>query len=72
MAVVISYMTARKVIAWHRALGFLATAPAAGHILTWAGYFYFGCRFTQDDLTFQQIVNTLWSGKGLKMTGLIP
>jgi iron(III) transport system permease protein len=29
MAVVISYMTARKVIAWHRALGFLATAPVA-------------------------------------------
>jgi iron(III) transport system permease protein len=29
MAVVIAYMTARKVIAWHRALGFLATAPVA-------------------------------------------
>jgi iron(III) transport system permease protein len=29
MAVVISYMTARKVIAWHKALGFLATAPVA-------------------------------------------
>ncbi len=29
MAVVIAYMTARKAIAWHRALGFLATAPVA-------------------------------------------
>ena len=29
MAVVIAYMTARKVIAWHKALGFLATAPVA-------------------------------------------
>ncbi len=29
MAVVIAYMTARKAITWHRALGFLATAPVA-------------------------------------------
>jgi len=29
MAVVIAYMTARKAIAWHKALGFLATAPVA-------------------------------------------
>ena len=29
MAVVIAYMTARKVIAWHKALSFLATAPVA-------------------------------------------
>jgi iron(III) transport system permease protein len=29
MAVVIAYMTSRKVIAWHKVLGFLATAPVA-------------------------------------------
>jgi iron(III) transport system permease protein len=29
MAVVIAYMTSRKVVAWHKALGFLATAPVA-------------------------------------------
>jgi iron(III) transport system permease protein len=29
MAMVIAYMTSRKIIAWHRALGFLATAPVA-------------------------------------------
>jgi iron(III) transport system permease protein len=29
MAVVIAYVTARKAIAWHKALGFLATAPVA-------------------------------------------
>ena len=29
MAVVIAYMTSRKAIAWHRVLGFLATAPVA-------------------------------------------
>lgn len=46
------------------------TAPASGHALTWYGYFYFGCRFLQDDLTFEQIVNLLWSGKSLKLTSL--
>jgi iron(III) transport system permease protein len=29
IAVVIAYITSRKVIAWHKALGFLATAPVA-------------------------------------------
>jgi iron(III) transport system permease protein len=29
MAVVIAYITSRKAIAWHKALGFLATAPVA-------------------------------------------
>ena len=29
LAVVIAYMTSRKAIAWHKALGFLATAPVA-------------------------------------------
>lgn len=44
------------------------TAPAAGHALTWYGYFYFGCNFDQDDLTFAQIVNLLWSGKSVKFS----
>ncbi len=29
MAVVVAYMTSRRVVAWHRALAFLATAPVA-------------------------------------------
>jgi uncharacterized protein (TIGR02217 family) len=47
-----------------------ATAPASGHALTWFGYFYFGCRFLQDDLSFEQIVWALWSGKSLKFTSI--
>ncbi len=47
-----------------------SVAPAAGHVLSWFGYFYFGCRFLQDDLTFEQIVRQLWSGKSLKFTSL--
>jgi uncharacterized protein (TIGR02217 family) len=46
------------------------TAPTAGHALTWYGYFYFGCRFLQDALSFEQIVSLLWSGKSLKFTSL--
>lgn len=47
-----------------------SVAPAAGHTLSWFGYFYFGCRFLQDDLTFEQIVQQLWAGKSLKFTSL--
>jgi len=47
-----------------------SAAPAAGHVLSWFGCFYFGCRFLQDDLSFEQIVRQLWSGKSLKFTSL--
>ena len=45
-------------------------APTAGHTLSWYGYFYFGCRFDQDDLTFEQVVDQLWTQKALKFTSL--
>ena len=47
-----------------------AAPPAAGHALSWSGHFYFGCRFLQDDLSAEQIVAGLWSGKALKFTSL--
>jgi len=47
-----------------------AAPPPAGHTLVWFGYFYFGCRFLQDDLGFEQIVQQLWAGKSLKFTSL--
>jgi hypothetical protein len=47
-----------------------AAAPAAGHTLSWFGFYYFGCRFLQDDLGFEQIVRELWAGKSLKFTSL--
>jgi hypothetical protein len=47
-----------------------ATPPAAGHLLSWFGYFYFGCRFLQDDLGLEQIVQHLWAGKSLKFTSV--
>ena len=49
-----------------------SAAPAAGHTLSWYGYFYFLCRFHQDDLTFTQVVNLLWAGRALKFTSIRP
>lgn len=44
--------------------------PASGHVLSWFGYFYFGCRFLTDDLGFEQVVPQLWAGKSLKFSSL--
>ena len=49
-----------------------ASPPAAGAALTWSGAFYFGCRFSQDDLSFEQIVSQLWSGKSVKFVSIRP
>lgn len=48
------------------------SAPANAAVLTWSGYFYYLCRFDQDDLTLTQVVNQLWNGSGLKFTSTIP
>lgn len=61
--------TSAYTIAPNGALTF-TTAPAASAVLRWYGYFYFGCRFAQDDLGFEQIVPQLWAGKSLKFTSL--
>ncbi len=47
-------------------------APTAGHTLSWYGYFYFLCRFAEDDLAFEQLVYQLWSGKSVKFTSIRP
>ena len=47
-----------------------AVAPTAGHVLTWYGYFYFGCRFLQDEMSFEQMVPQLWAGKSVKFNSI--
>jgi uncharacterized protein (TIGR02217 family) len=49
-----------------------AAAPAEGVALTWSGYFYFGCRFLEDELSAEQITAQLWAGKSLKFTSIRP
>ncbi len=43
-----------------------ASAPAVNAALTWAGYFFYPCRFDQDDLTATGIMQALWASDGLK------
>ena len=49
-----------------------SVAPANGHALTWFGYYYFLCRFSQDDLTADQIVSQLYGAQSLKFTSIRP
>lgn len=44
--------------------------PANGALLSWYGYYYFGCRFDQDDMGFEEIANLFWTGKSVKFTSL--
>jgi uncharacterized protein (TIGR02217 family) len=41
------------------------TAPPAGQALVWSGNFMFVCRFDQDDLDTQQMMQGLWSQSGI-------
>ena len=47
-----------------------ASPPAAGTVLTWSGYFFYVCRFAQDDLTLKRIAHQLWSNDGLKFNSV--
>jgi hypothetical protein len=47
-----------------------STAPTSGHALLWAGYFYYGCRFDQDEAKQTQFTQYHWSNDGLKFTSL--
>jgi uncharacterized protein (TIGR02217 family) len=46
------------------------TAPAAGHALTWTGFFGFLCRFDGDDLDFEQFMSNLWKADSVKFRSL--
>jgi uncharacterized protein (TIGR02217 family) len=39
--------------------------PPAGAVLSWSGIFFFLCRFDQDDLDVQQMMQGLWSQSGV-------
>jgi len=46
------------------------TAPTSGHMLSWFGYFYFGCEFVQDDLTLERLADMLYKGQSIKISSL--
>lgn len=41
-------------------------APGAGVVLTWAGHFYWKCRFLQDNLDFNQFMKNFWELRALE------
>lgn len=45
-----------------------ASPPAAGKVLTWTGRFMFACRFDDDELELNQMMQSLWSQDGLSFT----
>ena len=42
-----------------------ASPPPAGSALSWSGNFFFLCRFDQDELDVQQMMQGLWSQSGI-------
>ncbi len=45
----------------------LASAPAAGAVVTWSGQFMFLCRFTMDEMDPEQMTKDLWSLDGVEL-----
>lgn len=49
-----------------------ASAPAAAATISWTGNFMFLCRFSQDNLDLQQMMQGLWSQSGLSFQSQKP
>lgn len=49
-----------------------ASAPAVGAALTWSGNFYFRCRFLQDEITFEQFLQDMYSAKAVEFRTFRP
>ncbi|MEY2891171.1 MAG: hypothetical protein RJA98_1079 [Pseudomonadota bacterium] len=46
--------------------------PTAGAVLKWAGYFYWRCRFTTDQLEFSKFLHQLWTAKSVEFKTIKP
>lgn len=47
-------------------------APPAGHAVTWTGAFYWRCRFTADQLDFNQFMRQFWELRTLEFITVKP
>lgn len=47
-----------------------STAPASGHVLSWYGSFYYRCRFDDDKLDLEKMMNLWWALKSLGFTSV--
>jgi uncharacterized protein (TIGR02217 family) len=43
------------------------SAPAAGHVLTWSGVYYYLCRFKDDKLEISELAHLMYEQKGLTL-----
>lgn len=43
------------------------TAPAAGHVITWTGVYYYLCRFKDDQMDLNQFMNLMYESKGFTL-----
>lgn len=49
-----------------------ASPPAAGAALTWSGQFYFRCRFVQDEISFEQFMQDMYTAKSVEFRTFRP
>lgn len=49
-----------------------SSPPGVGVPITWSGIFMFVCRFSEDELSFTQMMSRLWSQDGLSMMSVKP
>lgn len=47
------------------------TAPAAGHVLTWTGNFYYRVRFSDPTTKFSQFAKNIWENKNMALRSVI-
>ena len=60
-------LTAPASISAYGAVTF-ASAPALGAALTWTGAFYWPCRFDDDEMDYEQMMQLIWTTKSLKFS----
>lgn len=48
------------------------TPPAAAHLLTWTGSFYWRCRFTKTMMDFDQFMKTFWTVRRVEFITVKP
>jgi len=49
-----------------------AAPPSVGAVLTWSGQFYFRCRFLQDEITFEQFMQNMYTAKSVEFRTFRP
>lgn len=49
-----------------------SSPPGNGHVITFAGQFFYVCRFTEDELSAEQMVSLMWTNDGITFKSIKP